>query len=370
MAAPVAHTIDSVPDGITPTAAMVRALKASLYAVACSMPSYQGGGILGLVGAIMTGPQLLVIPGTLAWVDLIQPVQPLVIPVGTTVAAITSVMICQQTTDMEEFSRFVANIYIIRSLILDNVDNTLIGHLRDQTLNFAGVHPRDLLQHLIVTYATVTADELEENATALRALWYPSQPIVGLWARQTELQLFSVGHDDISWPTVVQTTVDILEAMGTYPGTIREWCMRAPAQHTWANLMAAFNHADQEFCRQATVSTQHYANLAGAGWPPPAPIPGAPRFPHCCFRHGVTWDVTHTSPSSTNKCEGHQDTATFDNMMGGNNTIQCLPNQPPYSTLLPSPGPTVAATLPVLPLALLPPLGAAGAFCCQPHSST
>jgi len=88
-------------------------------------------------------------------------------------------------------------------VFLDTIDNTLTGHLRDRLLNFAGVHPRDMLQHLIVTYAKVTADKLEENATALRAPWDPSQPIVGLWARQTELQLFSVGHDDISGPTVV-----------------------------------------------------------------------------------------------------------------------------------------------------------------------
>jgi len=59
-----------------------------------------------------------------------------------------------------------------------------------------------MLQHLIVTYAVVTADELEENAAALRAAWDLSQPVVGLWARQTELQLFSIGHDEISWATV------------------------------------------------------------------------------------------------------------------------------------------------------------------------
>ena len=78
-----------------------------------------------------------------------------------------------------------------------------------------------MLQHLIATCVTVTVEKLEENAQALRAPWDPSQPIVGLWARQTELQLFSVGHDDISWPTVVRTTVGIFEAVGTYPETIR-----------------------------------------------------------------------------------------------------------------------------------------------------
>jgi len=204
MAALVAHTITGIPTGITPTATMIQALEASLYALARSMPSHRGGGILGHVGTLIPGPQFLAIPGTLAWVDPIQPVQPFVIPAGTN-ASITSVMLCQHTTDMEEFSQFVAHINTIRSLILDN--NTLIGHLRDRTLNFLSVHPRDMLRHLIATYATVTADELEENLAALRAAWDPSQPIVCLWACQTELQLFSVGHNDITWPTVMQTTV-------------------------------------------------------------------------------------------------------------------------------------------------------------------
>jgi len=267
MAAPVAHTIAGIPPGATPTAAQVQDFEASYYAVARSMPSHRGGGILGHVGAVMPGPQFLAITGTAAWVDPVRPVQPLVIPAGTN-AAITSVMLCQHTTDLEEFIQFATNINTLRSLFLDNIDNTLIGHLRDRLLNFASVHPQDMVQHLIVTYATVTAAELEENTTALHAAWNPSQPIVGLWACQTELQLFSMGHDDISWPTVVQTTIGILEAMGTYPETIREWRMRAPAQHTWANLMAAFNQADQEFRCQATVSTPHHANMARAGQPP------------------------------------------------------------------------------------------------------
>jgi len=173
-------------------------------------------------------------------------------------------LLCQHTTDVEEFAQFIADMNILRALLVDKVDNTLFGHLRNQTLNFSNVPPRDILQHLIVTHATVTANELEENLAALRDARDLSLPIAGIWACQTELQLFSVGHDDITWPTVARTTIGILEAMGTYPDTIHEWHMCAPAQHTWPNLQAAFNHADCEFHQHATVSTQHYANLARA----------------------------------------------------------------------------------------------------------
>jgi len=209
MAAVVTHTIAGIPSGATPTAAQVHAFTASFYAAARSQNSHRGGGLLGHVGAVMPAAQYQGLPNTVAWVDPVPPVQPLVIPAGTN-AAITAVLVCQHTADLEEFTQLITNMNTLWSLFLDNIDNTLIGHLRDRVLNFASVHPRDMLQHLIATYAAVTADELEENAAALRAAWDPSQPIVGLWARQTQLQLFSVGHDDIYWPTVVQTTVGIL----------------------------------------------------------------------------------------------------------------------------------------------------------------
>jgi len=37
MAAPVAHTINGIPNGITLIAAMIKALEASIYAVGCSI---------------------------------------------------------------------------------------------------------------------------------------------------------------------------------------------------------------------------------------------------------------------------------------------------------------------------------------------
>jgi len=140
MAATVAHTIAGIAPGHRPTAAKVQAFEASFYAAARSMPSHRGGGILGHVGSVMPTAQHLAIANTAAWIDPVPPVQPLVIPPQTS-AAITPVMLRQHTTELEEFSQFVTNMNTLWSIFLDNIDNTLIGHLRDRLLNFAGVHP-------------------------------------------------------------------------------------------------------------------------------------------------------------------------------------------------------------------------------------
>jgi len=133
MAATVAHTIAGIAPGHRPTAAEVRAFEASIYAAACSYPAHRGGGILGHVGAVMPALQFQAITGTAAWVDPVPPVQPLVIPPQTR-AALTSVMLRQHTADLQEFSTFVATMNTIRSLILNNIDHTLLGYLRDRLL--------------------------------------------------------------------------------------------------------------------------------------------------------------------------------------------------------------------------------------------
>jgi len=140
MTATVTHTIAGIAPGHRPTAAEVRAFEASIYAALRSYPSHRGGGILGHVGSVMPAAQYNAIPNTVAWVDPVPPVQPLVIPTNTS-AALTAVMVRQHTTDLEEFSTFVATMNTIWSLVLDNIDNVLIGHLRDRLLNFASVHP-------------------------------------------------------------------------------------------------------------------------------------------------------------------------------------------------------------------------------------
>jgi len=120
-------------------ATMIRAVEACIYAVGCTMPSNRRGGTLGYVGSIMSRPQLLLQPGTAAQVDPLQPVQHLVIPNGTTPAAI-SVLLHRHTTDVEEFNQFIANMNIFLALLVDKVDNTLLGHLRNRTLNLSNVH--------------------------------------------------------------------------------------------------------------------------------------------------------------------------------------------------------------------------------------
>ena len=204
------------------------------------------------------------------------------------------------------------------------------------------------MQHLLTEYATVTDDELISNAKQLQDPWDNSLPLSGLWARQDQLRDFSLGHDDITMETMTRSTFTILENLGVYPETCRDWRLLPRAQQTWATLKRIFKSADEIYRIQ--VNAGHFANLAtrtptprgGAqttltrpnvyanGLPrgvvvPPDENGRAPRQPDWipyCFTHGVTWDPTHTSNTCANPCANHVRYATIDNMIGGNNTIR------------------------------------------------
>jgi hypothetical protein len=312
------------------------------------MHSDRGGGHMGFTGAIMPQAQYLVYAGTIAWVDPVAP--PPLAPInGETAPQITErnrLFLADQT----EHRQFVLNMNALRKLILDFVDEVHYMHLRNPVLGFGQVHPRDIMQHLLATYATVTADELNSNQARLNDPWDPSEPIAALWVRQTEIQAFAQPHDPISWNTITRATVTLFDNSGVFPEAIRDWRRRTPANQTWANLQQDFNYADRELRRRATVNnfanlattaiaSQQQARYAAVGIEAvPVHIPQANaalaavlrQNPHYCFTHGVTWDGDHTSQCCNHPCEGHQREATFFNMMGGNNTIRRQPGERPH----------------------------------------
>ena len=345
-----------------PTAAKMRLLESQFYANAATMHSDRGGGHMGHIGAVMPQLQYLNFQGTIIWHDPVSP-PPLPPLNGETAPQITK-RNRQHLADQTEHRFFVENLKALRKLLLDNVHPIHYMHLRDPLLGFGNVHPRDILQHLMATYATDTSDELTANQERLGDPWDPSQPIATLWNRQTEIHAFAAPHDPISWNTIVRITASLFENSGVFPAPVRDWRRRPPAQQTWANLQLDFNHADRELRRQATTGS-HFANLAETAirqqtqrrmeayahfhQEAPSAIGLYPERPThqanaaaaavalraltvpYCFTHGVTWDTQHISHSCRNKCRGHQDTATVDNMMGGNNTIRRLPGERPHS---------------------------------------
>ena len=315
------HIMDTIGEE-EPSAAAVRLLESQFYAAAATYPSHRGGGTTGLIGAFMPAAQFAAMPGTAPWLDPVDPGPTPAAPANPTAANIQEARHVH-TAAKAEFTDFHNARKELRALFLAHVHKSHYPGLEDAIMLYSNVCPGVLLQHMLTEHATVTDDELIENANKLKEPWDSSIPLAGLWARQEALRRFSMAHDEITVANMTRTTFTILEETGIYPETCRTWRLKTAAQKTWAQLQTDFKAADK--LHRAQTNAGHFANLAttAAVWTPARlrnPPPPGPTITYC-FTHGVTWNEAHTSLTCNHPCAGHIPTATIDNMQGGNNTI-------------------------------------------------
>jgi hypothetical protein len=94
-------------------------------------------------------------------------------------------------------------------------------------------------------------------------------------------------------------------------------------------MVASINNG-QPATLQALLAT---GNRQPQGPPPPPPLPQMVLHQHpdgrwyYCWTHGLSNNPQHTSATCTSPAEGHQRTATIDNMLGGNNSIRRRRNE-------------------------------------------
>ena len=130
----------------------------------------------------------------------------------------------------------------------------------------------------------------------------------------------------------------VLIGTGVFKFDIRDWDKKPAADKTWANFREFFTEANKDRIKDMPASQlQHQAFTAitqRTGSPDPRFSPSfspitidsgggsSPMQFSYCWTHGLTTNVQHTSKTCSRKASGHQEDATLDNMLGGNNTIR------------------------------------------------
>ena len=328
------NAVEPITANEIPTAGKVLSVKRYIYAAATSMPSEQGGGGTGELGSCMQPGPFALIPGTIPYVARAHPGPHPVLPANPTQVQVAQA-IRQHTADAAAHAAYVHHQNTLRNMFLSKVAAVHISELKDPLLGFANVSIRAMLNCMDRNFATVTPDELTANLDSLDAPYDGSKSLIGLWDRQFLAQQFAAPHDAISEAMMVRKTIGVIDLLGVYPETIREWRILPIAQQTWQELKTRFNTADREYRRQLTVAHQHYANQAVSTLSAeansaatlrrsvPEPVWGY------CWTHGVNFSDNHTSLLCEHPAEGHVRSATFFNMQGGNNTIRRQPGEQP-----------------------------------------
>lgn len=307
-----------------PTILAVNTLRREIYASAKKLKTrlHLGNGQLGI---IMTDAAYTAHNNGVPYVVPVHPGEQA--PLHGTAAAIAEAQRVYKQA-VEDADNHKEAVDILRNLILDAVDNSCFVPLRDNLFGYDEVHPRDLLNHLITEYGTMTAAEIEKNRQKLTEEINIDEPLSKLWAKILDVQSAAPETEPISDSAAITLTIAVLEKTGVYETDITAWNNKSAADKTMANFRNHFNKANKERLRKLTAKTAglHGANAASTA---PRNVPAPYHHPTVggatmayCHTHGLSTNLAHTSATCTKKAEGHKDDATADNMMGGNRNIQ------------------------------------------------
>lgn len=183
-------------------------------------------------------------------------------------------------------------------------------------------------------------DALKTNLDNLNAPWEPSDTMEPLWQRGVlAQQVANTGGVPITNPQLLMIFRDIIKSSGLFALDLRDWDKLPAAQRTLANFQTTFTEANKERVKNLTTG-QHFnpQGLPAQAYAVTPPSHGTSTGPFIlatpsgtrmsyCWTHGVTNNPDHNSRSCTRKATGHQEDATIDNMMGGNNTIRRKPKE-------------------------------------------
>ena len=335
-----------------PTHASIKKLKKQLYMNARAVHSTRGGGVNGHLACVMTAVDYL----ARATVLFNPPDHPGAAP--PVLVAPTNAQITENNRsfahDLSEFRTYTNTAEALKKQILIAIPDRYLTILEDEVFGYADVTCTAMLAHLSKTYGKITADDIENNRSTLSADWNVDSPIEDLWSRNQEAQRFSEAAgpgEAINDAAVMRLTLVVFERTGVFDTIVEKW--RDKAQDAW-NMDAFklhFEAGNKERERKLTAKAAGYHGANAA-----VTLPIAPETPeiaaaatqqtvtpsrnirtnnvlmHYCWSHGLSLNPSHCSSTCTRKREGHQDTATADNMMGGCNLIMRGRTRTPRTT--------------------------------------
>ena len=328
-----------------PTNATLKKLKKQVYANARAVHSTRGGGTNGHLACVMTPTEYL----ARANIIFEPPTHPGPAPLhadGATGHQITETN-RQFSHALSEFRTYNNTAESLKKQIITAVPTRYITILEDDDFGFADVTSTEMLVHLQRVYGQISADDIENNRSTLSADWNVDSPIEDLWSRIQEAQRFSVAAgpgETINDATVIRLTLVVFERTGVFDTIVEKW--RDKAQDTWTMdlFKLHFEAGNKERERKLTARTAGYhgANAAcvvitDTDEPVPETAAAAMqqntatqggnirlesgKLMYYCWSHGLGLNSRHTSASCQRQKEGHQVTATADNIMAGCNLI-------------------------------------------------
>jgi hypothetical protein len=358
---PILTAIDKSPNNPS-----IQRLRKELYTNARAIHSTRGGGANGHLAIVME-PADYVIRTSVVFTVPTHPGDAPVHIAGATQHQITETN-RQFKHDLNEFYLYISVREELKKQLLIAVPHRYLSILEDPVFGYADVTCHTMLTHLQTEYAQITNEDIELNRAKLSADWNPDDPIEELWLRIQETQRYATAANEaISDAAAIRLTLTVFERTGLFGTVTEKWRDRPDVEWTMSNFKTHFIKGNKERIRKLTAKAAGYHGANAAETPTdldtiisrlttltnetdatlataatatssistsnssgPASIHTNNNITmYYCWSHGLGKNRAHTSASCSRKMEGHQDAATADNLMGGNNRIMSRAEQRP-----------------------------------------
>ena len=245
-----------------PTFATLSATRKLLCANAASIPSLLGGGGHGHLGMILSAARYAILaPGT----PYDTPAFPGAVPThgANASAALRSDTNSTFKSNQRIYSEYVSLQAALKKQLIQAVDEVYLQSLHDNTVGFANVTVRAMLNHLFTAHGAISQPELRLRIKSLDDDWDPATELVELFRRYTDTREFATAAGvDIPVSQLLNSAYSAIYNTGLYFNDLEKWDEKAAADHTWPNFQTFFCTAQHKL--QSCQRTSSAAGYHGA----------------------------------------------------------------------------------------------------------
>jgi hypothetical protein len=150
-------------------------------------------------------------------------------------------------------------ITVIEPMYIEILNYDLVG--------FANTTSRDMLDHLFLSYVSITSVYIEQNFENMRKAWDPQQPVETLFKQiQDCVDFAEAGGVAIGAAQKLSSSYSKIFKSGKFNSACRRWDEKLEAEKTWTNFKIHFSAAylHHRKMQGETVGAQGFANAAVA----------------------------------------------------------------------------------------------------------
>jgi hypothetical protein len=254
---PILPTVQGEPDYHT-----IHDIRKLLQANSRSIDSHLGGGALGHLGLIVSAETYAIVAPTHPWINPEAP--------GRAPTEIDGVTAAQLSAERHRWEEAVTTfrtrstveqalkkqiIMVFEPMNLEILNNDMVG--------FANTSAREMLEHLFLSYGSITSVDLERNFETMRKAWDPHQPVETLFKHiQDCVDYAEAGGITIGEAQKLSTAYTNVFATGIFHSACRRWNEKDADTKTWNNFKVHFATAYRQHKQMQgeSAATSGYAN--------------------------------------------------------------------------------------------------------------